>query len=228
MEFKGEMVTGPMLHEKCKHFEDLLKVLDIEHLHGGGWLTPFCHAYKIKEYWRHGEAGSADPDAVEAQWKHVWELMKKFAPKDQWNFDETSLFLQSVPLFQVKWTWLTCYDTSQDPAWLRISDKEEQHKKGEIPTSPLDLLVMPMAAKNCPHYTLEGQRIPAALVGNLQSNKDSIIKTITRLGWQQCYLRSVSKLDVVCISQAKRSPQIHKEVWFENAVTEATHPAYHW
>ena len=94
MESKGETVTGPMLCEKCKQFEDLLKVLDIECLYGDRWLTPFCRAYKIKGFKWHGEAGSADPDAVEAEQKCVQELMKKFTPKDQWNFDETSLFPQ--------------------------------------------------------------------------------------------------------------------------------------
>ena len=92
MESKGETVTGPMLREKRKRFEDLFKVPDAERLHGDGWLSPFCRAYKIKGYKRHGEAGSADPDAVEAEQKCIQELMKKFAPKDQWNFDETSLF----------------------------------------------------------------------------------------------------------------------------------------
>jgi hypothetical protein len=92
MESKGETVTGPMLREKRKRFEDLLKVPDTERLCGEGWLSPFCRAYKIKGYKRHGEAGSADPDAVEVEQKRVQELMKKFAPEDQWNFDETSLF----------------------------------------------------------------------------------------------------------------------------------------
>ena len=92
MESKGETVTGPMLREKRKRFEDLLMVPDIERLCREGWLTLFCRAYRIKEYRRHGKAGSADLDAVEAEQKRVQELMKKFAPKDQWNFDETSLF----------------------------------------------------------------------------------------------------------------------------------------
>ena len=64
MESKGETVTGLMLCEKRKWFEDLLQVPDPERLCGDGWLTPFCQAYKIKEYKQHGEAGSADLDAV--------------------------------------------------------------------------------------------------------------------------------------------------------------------
>ena len=95
MESKGETVTGPMLREKRKRFEDLLKVPDAERC-GDGWLGPFCRAYRIKGYKRHGEAGSADPNAVEAEQKRIQEIMKKFAPKDQWNFDETSLFPRCV------------------------------------------------------------------------------------------------------------------------------------
>jgi len=85
MESMGETVTGPMLQEKRKRFEDLFNVPDIERLLGDGWLLPFCRAYKIKEYKQHGEAGSADP-------------------KDQWNFDETSLFPRCVHLFLGSWT----------------------------------------------------------------------------------------------------------------------------
>jgi hypothetical protein len=65
MEEKGEHVNGPMLKEKRQKFEELLEVPE----NGDGWLTPFCKAYKIHEYRRHGEAGSADLDAVEVERK---------------------------------------------------------------------------------------------------------------------------------------------------------------
>ncbi|PPQ81879.1 hypothetical protein CVT25_013486 [Psilocybe cyanescens] len=50
MEAKGGTVSGPMLLEKCKRYEEILKVPDNECLPGDGWLAPFCKAYKIKEY----------------------------------------------------------------------------------------------------------------------------------------------------------------------------------
>jgi hypothetical protein len=52
----GETVSGPMLREKRKQFEDLLKVPDDERLIGDGWIPSFCKTYKIKEHRRHGEA----------------------------------------------------------------------------------------------------------------------------------------------------------------------------
>ncbi|KAN0132299.1 hypothetical protein V8E53_009899 [Lactarius tabidus] len=97
MEEEKEMVNGPMLHVKRKRFEELLKVPEEEQLQGEGWIMPFCKAYKLKEYRRHGEAGSVDDQAAEQERKRVQELMKKFAPQDRWNFDETSLFPRAPP-----------------------------------------------------------------------------------------------------------------------------------
>ncbi|PPQ75267.1 hypothetical protein CVT25_000840 [Psilocybe cyanescens] len=97
MEAKGETVSRPMLLEKRKRYEEMLKVPDNERLPGDGWLASFCKAYKIKEYRRHGEAGSVDLGAVEAERKRVEELSKKYAPKDRFNGDESSLFPKAPP-----------------------------------------------------------------------------------------------------------------------------------
>ena len=94
MEENKETVTGPMLQEKCNRFEELLEVPENERLPGEGWVQSFCKAHKLKEYRQHGEASSAEPSAIEKERKHVQDLMKKFAPQDRWNFDETSLFLK--------------------------------------------------------------------------------------------------------------------------------------
>jgi hypothetical protein len=48
--------------------------------------------YKLKEIRRHGEAGSVDLVAVEAERVRVKGILAKYAPKDRWNFDETGLF----------------------------------------------------------------------------------------------------------------------------------------
>jgi hypothetical protein len=89
---KGETVTGPMLREKCARFEELLNVPDNQHLLGDGWVVSFCKTYKLREQRRHGEAGSVDLQAVEAKRKCLQALMKKYAPRDRFNFDETGLF----------------------------------------------------------------------------------------------------------------------------------------
>ena len=92
MEERGETVTGPMLKEKRRKFEEQLDVPEQEHLQGDGWVAPFCRAFGIKERRRHGEAGSVDLEAVEAERKCVGLIMAAYAPKDRWNIDETSLF----------------------------------------------------------------------------------------------------------------------------------------
>jgi hypothetical protein len=94
MQENKEAVTGPMLWVKRKKFEEMLNVPEDEQLLGEGWVPSFCKAHKLKEFRRHGEASSADPSAVEAEQKRMQDLMKKFAPQDRWNFDETSLFLK--------------------------------------------------------------------------------------------------------------------------------------
>ena len=78
MELKGEIMNGPMLHEKHSRLEEQMGIPDTEKLKGDGWIAPFCKAYNIKEHRRHGEAGSVDLVGVPM--------------KDRFNFDETSLF----------------------------------------------------------------------------------------------------------------------------------------
>jgi hypothetical protein len=46
---KGEIIMGPMLREKCAHFEELLNVPDNQCLSGDGWVMFFCKTYKLKE-----------------------------------------------------------------------------------------------------------------------------------------------------------------------------------
>jgi hypothetical protein len=92
LETKKETVSGPMLREKRKRFEDLLGVPDDERLSGEGWVAPFCAAYNLKECRRHGEAGSVDLEAVEKERKRLQLLMLTFRLRDRWNFDETSPF----------------------------------------------------------------------------------------------------------------------------------------
>ena len=65
MEKKGETINGPMLQEKQQRYENDFNVPEIERLHGNGWLASFCKTYKIKEYGRHGEAGSVNMETVE-------------------------------------------------------------------------------------------------------------------------------------------------------------------
>ena len=92
MEITGEAVTGPMLQEKRKRFEDELQVPKEERLPSDGWVASFCKTYRIREWRRHGEAGSADTNAVEAERSRCQKVLAQYAPRDRWNFDETALF----------------------------------------------------------------------------------------------------------------------------------------
>ncbi|KIK88624.1 hypothetical protein PAXRUDRAFT_152248 [Paxillus rubicundulus Ve08.2h10] len=51
METRGETMTGPILWEKHKRFEEELEIPEKERLSGKGWLQSFCKTYKIQEHW---------------------------------------------------------------------------------------------------------------------------------------------------------------------------------
>lgn len=82
MEEKGEYVTRPMLKEKRGRFEKCLNVPEAECLLGDGWIGPFCRAHKIKEHRQHGEAGSVDLDAVNAERKRMQNILASFKVED--------------------------------------------------------------------------------------------------------------------------------------------------
>ena len=128
MEEEKEMVNRPMLCEKQKWFEELFKVPRDQWLQGEGWVTPFCKAYKLKKYWHHGEAASVDDQAADRECKHVQELMKRFAPRDRWNFDEMSLFPKWV--ISVFWFNLT-YPSLRAPPDHGLATKYMSGKKNE-------------------------------------------------------------------------------------------------
>ena len=92
MEEKGESVTGPMLKAKRLKFEEEFNVPEVERLSGDGWIVPLCKAYGYKERHRHGEAGSVDIEAVEAERKRIGMILATYAECDRWNVDESSLF----------------------------------------------------------------------------------------------------------------------------------------
>ena len=92
IEEKGESVTGPMLKAKRLKFEEEFNVPEEERLSADGWIVPFCKAYGYKERRRHGEAGSVDIEAVEAERKRIGMILATYAERDRWNADESSLF----------------------------------------------------------------------------------------------------------------------------------------
>jgi hypothetical protein len=91
MEAKRESVTGPMMQEKRNRFDEMFKVPQEERLTGNGWIAPFCKAYQIREHRRHGEAGSVDTAAVNAERARMQEILAKYPLRDRWNIDESAL-----------------------------------------------------------------------------------------------------------------------------------------
>lgn len=59
-----------------------------------GWLTAFKKRCGLKEFKRHGEAGSASAKDVEKERTRVHELIVRcrYRLKDIFNMDETGLF----------------------------------------------------------------------------------------------------------------------------------------
>ncbi|CAA7270543.1 unnamed protein product [Cyclocybe aegerita] len=95
MEAKRETVTGAMLVAKRGKYEKEFNVPEDERLSGDGWVPGFKKAHNIKEYRRHGEAGSVDLEAVARE--RMQAILGKFAPRDRFNFDETSFFAFASP-----------------------------------------------------------------------------------------------------------------------------------
>ena len=64
-----------------------------------GWLARFKARNGLKQFKRHGEAGSADAATVERERQCIQELIKKYGYelRDIFNMDETGLFYAYVP-----------------------------------------------------------------------------------------------------------------------------------
>ena len=106
---RNKRLNGKMLVKKRKRFEEKFNMLKNEQLEGESWVQSFCktwgfqlwcffreftqkYRYKLKEFCRHGEAASVEPTLVEAERRHMWEVLAPFAQKDRWNFNESSFF----------------------------------------------------------------------------------------------------------------------------------------
>jgi hypothetical protein len=53
--------------------------------------------HKLKEFQRHGEAGSVNIATVKAEQARMKELLARFQPEDRWNVDESALFAFAPP-----------------------------------------------------------------------------------------------------------------------------------
>jgi hypothetical protein len=89
-------LTGDVLREKWKQFADLVKIPEDERLSlSEGWLHKFKNRNQLKEFKRHGEAGSANPEDIQKERERIQALIKKYGGyplHNIFNMDETGLF----------------------------------------------------------------------------------------------------------------------------------------
>jgi hypothetical protein len=88
------LLTGEVLRQKWAKFADLVGIPHDERLNlSDGWLARFKARNGLKQFKRHGEAGSADAATVERERQRIQELIKKYGYElqDIFNMDETGL-----------------------------------------------------------------------------------------------------------------------------------------
>ena len=59
--------------------------------------THILNRLRLKEIWKHGEAGSVDIEDVKQEQVHMKELLARFWPEDCWNTDKSALFTFAPP-----------------------------------------------------------------------------------------------------------------------------------
>ena len=89
------LITGEVLRQKWTKFADLAGVPEDERLNlSEGWLARFKSRNGLKQFKRHGEGGSVDPERVERERRRVQGLIEEYGYdlRDIFNMDETGLF----------------------------------------------------------------------------------------------------------------------------------------
>jgi hypothetical protein len=101
MQKKNAVITGDILQEQAAKLWNSLPQYQNrkQPKFSNGWLGGFKNRFKIKEYVKHGEEGSAEidkPDAVQ-QMETVRTLAAKYDPDNTLNMDEIGLFWKLAP-----------------------------------------------------------------------------------------------------------------------------------
>jgi len=95
----GIDLTGEVLCQKWIKFADLAGIPMDKRLHlSDGWLAWFKARHNLKNRKQHGEAASADPEAVEQDQQRLQGLITEcgYRLHDIFNMDETGLFYAYV------------------------------------------------------------------------------------------------------------------------------------
>jgi hypothetical protein len=126
------LITGEVLHQKWSKFADLAGVPKDEHLIlSDGWLSRFKTRNGLKQFKRHGEAGSADPEVIRTERSRLQKLMEEliqehgYTLKDIFNMDETGLFYGTHHLS------FSAHFSSRMPPNRGLADKQSPGVKGK-------------------------------------------------------------------------------------------------
>jgi Fission yeast centromere protein N-terminal domain/Tc5 transposase DNA-binding domain len=90
---KGGFTTGELLREKAQHIWISLPEYANQPCpdFSSGWLTRFKSRYNIKQYTRHGEAGSVS-ESLEEEMRGLQTVAGSYKDEDVYNMDESGLF----------------------------------------------------------------------------------------------------------------------------------------
>ena len=97
------LLTGEVLRQKWETFAGMAGVPEEDRLKlSNGWLSRFKERFGLKQFKRHGEAGSVEETTIEDERKRIREVIKEFMAlghtlRDVFNMDETGLFYGYVP-----------------------------------------------------------------------------------------------------------------------------------
>ena len=87
------LLTGEILRQKWKDFADMVGVPDEERLTlSDGWLEKYKGHTGLKQFKRHGEAGSVSLVDVDKERNRMKDLLQEYEPRNVYNMDETGLF----------------------------------------------------------------------------------------------------------------------------------------
>jgi hypothetical protein len=130
---ENTLLTGEVLRQKWTKFADLAGVPEDERLNlSEGWLTRFKARTSLKQFKRHGEAGSADAEVVKKERERVREVIKHhgYALKDIFNMDESGLFYGYGPFILLEpITLISITGCPQIEAWQINEPLESKVKK---------------------------------------------------------------------------------------------------
>ncbi|KAJ8651404.1 hypothetical protein O0I10_013052, partial [Lichtheimia ornata] len=91
-------ISGNLIRTVAVKFSDKLDIPENQRIKfSNGWQHRFQDRYGVKMNRVHGESGSADTAAVEANIDDIRNEVSKYRPEDVYNMDETALYYRNAP-----------------------------------------------------------------------------------------------------------------------------------